>query len=74
MTVKEGKIYLNNLIDKGYSEEPVFILRGRDTLSSDVVLLWARSAEISNVNEEKVCSAIKISHEMAQWANKRLPD
>ena len=71
MTAFEGMQYL---LDKCAMNEPVFILRGRDSLAHNVVLDWANAAEKHGVSEEKVCSAIAVSHEMMKWSSRRLPD
>jgi hypothetical protein len=71
MTAKEGIKYL---LEKCDMEEPVFILRGRDTLAPLAVLRWSELAEQKGVSEEKVCSAIAVSHEMRKWPANRLPD
>ena len=71
MTAIEGMQYL---LDKCAMNEPVFILRAKDSLAPCAVLNWANDAEKNGVSEEKVCSAIAVSHEMRKWTNSRLPD
>ena len=71
MTAKEGLKYLLEKCDMG---EPVFILRGRDRLAPGAVLHWANLAEKNGVSEEKVCGAIKVSNDMGNWPQNRLPD
>lgn len=72
MTAKEGLKYISEKITN--PEEPIFILRGRDTLASIAVLDWARAAEGAGVREQKVCDAIKVAVKMRAWSPTRLPD
>ena len=71
MTAKEGVKYL---LEKCASEEPVFILRGRDMLAYRTILFWSELAEKAGVSEEKVCNSIAVAWDFHLWANKRLPD
>lgn len=54
--------------------EPVFVLRGQDSLAWRAVLEWALLAEKAGVKEEKVCGAIRAMHDMLNWERRKLPD
>lgn len=71
MRVLEACAYL---MEKCGIDEPVFILRGRDSLAANTVLLWAQLAEVNGVGEQKVCDALKVAADMREWKLKRLPD
>lgn len=55
-------------------EEPVFVLRGQDELSSQLVLAWADLAEKAGVRSGKVAEARRWAKEMANWPSRKLPD
>lgn len=75
MTPREAAAYLAQFADPS---EPVFVLRGQDRLAFATILDWAHRAENEGVNEDKVCSALKIAvEEFWEWrANHtmKLPD
>jgi len=70
MTAKEGVKYL---LEKVPQDEPIFILRGRDTLAPSIVLQWSLQAQEAGVGVKKVGGAIKVATEMMVWKEKRLP-
>ena len=72
MTAKEGLKYISEKIDS--PDEPIFILRGRDILAANTVLLWAQLAEVNGVREQKVCDALKVAAAMREWTPTRFPD
>lgn len=59
---------------KGYHpEEPIFILRGRDTLAADAVQHWVAKGYLLSVNPDKLVSAAAIAERMAVFPGRRLP-
>jgi hypothetical protein len=71
MTREEGIRYL---LEKVKEDEPVFILRGRDSLADEVVRYWARIARTSDVNELKCDEASVCAARMLSYSPRRLPD
>lgn len=60
-------------LGKAHDDEPVFILRGQDCLSVELVDRWASKAHAIGVNQDKVKEAMAISDQMAEWPNRK-PD
>lgn len=75
MTRDDGIRYLLEKVPEG---EPVFILRGRDTLASGAVYGWAVRAEANGVDNKKVRGARDCAELMHLYAVEsklgRLPD
>lgn len=56
------------------SDEPVFVLCGRDPLAGKCVRDWAAEAMKIGTNPEKVHAAIKLAEEMEAYEQKKFPD
>jgi hypothetical protein len=54
--------------------EPIFILRGRDSLAAETVMHWIGKASAAGVDVRKLKSAMAIASEMAARPGRRLPD
>lgn len=70
MTAADGIAYLTTLP----ANEPIFILRGQDTLAAPTVFDWALRAERHNVSTDKVHGALVAGSNMLHWPVKKLPD
>ena len=56
-------------------EEPLFLLRGRDTLASRTILAWCEHAKSFSVPQKKIESAVQVAIEMDMYLGpKRFPD
>lgn len=56
-------------------EEPLFLLRARDTLASRAILAWCKHAKRFSVPQEKIESAQRVAVEMDMYLGpKRFPD
>lgn len=62
------------LITKLKQDEPVFILRGRDTLAVYTISRWIELARDNGVNQGKIDSAEKVFLEFFHYFPIRLPD
>ena len=71
MTVSEAIEYLKQLNNQN---EPVFVLRGRDTLAESVILFWVREAIRCGVPTMKIHGATGIANACREWPNKKIPD
>ena len=68
-------------LNKALSDEPLFILRAKDSIAPVIVRLWARFAAIFGAHEGwKIQEALKIAEQMKTWRDdfkaeekKRLP-
>ncbi|MGD9954249.1 MAG: hypothetical protein AB7S87_16890 [Burkholderiales bacterium] len=56
------------------SDEPLFVLRGRDSLAAATVQHWAAKAHVAGVNPKKVMGALQLSAAMEKFQGRRLPD
>lgn len=54
--------------------EPVFLLRGQDSIAADLVELWALRARAAGTHQDKVLSAFAIAEEMRRYSPKKDPD
>lgn len=54
-------------------DEPVFVLRGRDSLADLIVHRWAVAAERAGSPKAKVESAQAVARLMKKWPVKRVP-
>ena len=57
-------------LGKAKPDEPVFVLRAQDLLSSRLVDIWALYAEQNNCPKDKVEEARKCASEMRAWATR----
>lgn len=71
MTPKEGIRYLLEQVPEG---EPVFILRGRDSLAPETIEHWGVLASKFNVPVEKIVQASDVAEAMRKYPPHRLPD
>ena len=56
-------------------QEPLFLLRGRDLLARNTILLWCELAMREDVNQQKIDEARAVALAMAMYQfPKRLPD
>lgn len=55
-------------------DEPVFLIRGQDSISEYIVWHWAAVAEQAGVDKEMVAMARKHVRTMARWDKKNTPD
>lgn len=56
-------------------QEPLFLLRGRDLLARNTILLWCELAMREDVNQQKIDDARAVAMAMALYEGpKRLPD
>lgn len=53
--------------DKADPDEPLFVIRAQDNLSSVIVRHWARLAEMDGVPDDKVKEARHCADLMEQW-------
>jgi hypothetical protein len=56
------------------ADEPVFIMRGRDSCAYSPVMIWAADADAAGVRRAKTDGARQIAARMNEFPNKRLPD
>jgi hypothetical protein len=62
-------------LGKAADEEPVFVLRGQDELSEDLVREWAARAGMRlGPQHRKVQEALYLADLMAKWSPKKFPD
>lgn len=71
MTVAEAIKYLEALNNHN---EPVFVLRGRDTLAESTILFWVREAIRAGAPTDKIHGAVGIAKECRDWPHKKIPD
>lgn len=55
-------------------DEPVFVLRGGDTLAESVILFWVREAIRAGVPTDKIHGAVGVAKECRDWPHKKVPD
>jgi hypothetical protein len=53
-------------------EEPVFVLRGRDTIAAKVVRIWAVLARTDGSPPRKIAEAEALAKEMDAWPIKQI--
>jgi hypothetical protein len=70
MATKHNSVALSNAKD----DEPIFVLRGQDSLAPDVVRQWADRAERAGCTIDKVREARDLADAMEQWPRRKLPD
>ncbi len=63
----------NSVIHGADTKEPVFVLRGRDMLSGQVVGWWIWLAQNRGVTDDKVARAQVQQSALTNWADKSLP-
>ena len=63
----------NSVIHGADTKEPVFVLRGRDMLSGQVVGWWIWLAQNRGVTDDKVARAHIQQSALTNWADKSLP-
>lgn len=61
----------HNLIPE---DEPVFLIRAQDVVSSAAVYAWADFAKQAGASAETVASARRHAHLMSEWPKKEVPD
>ena len=71
MNISEALEYLRACEDH---TEPVFVIRGRDTLSENTVLFWVREAIREGVPTDKVHGAVAVALACRNWPEKRKAD
>ncbi|PYX71578.1 MAG: hypothetical protein DMG78_14830 [Acidobacteria bacterium] len=54
--------------DNAAPDEPLFVLRGNDTLAAATVLFWCSLAIDHKVSGAKVQEAMNCAEDMRQWA------
>jgi len=64
----------NSCLNKAADDEPIFVLRANDALSSQLVRDWARKASALGCGPEKVAEAISLADKMEQWPTRKNPD
>lgn len=52
--------------NKAASDEPIFVLRGKDPLAAQTVRLWATMAEGKH-EAEKIAEALRLAELMDEW-------
>ncbi len=62
------------LVTKLETDEPVFILRGRDMLACRTIARWIELAEQKGVNQQKLASAENVFLDFLRYHSFRLPD
>ena len=60
--------------EKAAQDEPLFVIRAQDRLSSVVVRHWARLAEMNGCPEDKVKDARECADAMERWPIKKDAD
>lgn len=55
-------------------QEPLFLLRGRDPLSYNVIGLWCEQADKVGVPEEKIKGARRVQDEIRRYSIAKIPD
>ena len=71
MTKNEAIEFLVTKLEK---DEPVFILRGRDSIAHYAIARWLDIAEKAEVNKSKIESAQKVWLEFLQYFPVKTPD
>lgn len=61
-------------LGKAKDDEPVFILRGQDSLAADLVETWAIRARSLGCHNDKVREAMELAETMRAWSPKKDPD
>lgn len=61
-------------LEKIPDDEPLFLVRGQDILSVQVVLQWIHSAMCAGVEGGKIQDAFLCAAAMAKWPSKKTPD
>ncbi len=68
--------YVGKSLDEIVSnpDEPVFVIRGQDTVSGPAVRAWADLAEKAGASADIIALARQHADFMDDWRPKRLPD
>lgn len=61
-------------LGKAADDEPVFILRGQDMISPQLVEEWADIAEHHKCSADKVAEARALALKMRGWFPRKFPD
>ncbi len=56
-----------------HPDEPLFTLRGRDSLAEHSVRRWIQDAELVDAPTRKIGEAVELLHAMRAWPVKRIP-
>lgn len=54
-----------------HPDEPLFVIRGRDTAASSAVMIWSIIAKLAGASDEKVAGGMKIANKMEDWPVKQ---
>lgn len=54
-------------LNKAAYDEPVFVLRAKDPLAAQTVLLWAEMAAGGLHEPEKIAEAVALANRMGEW-------
>lgn len=66
MATKEVELE-TGCLSKVDGDEPVFVLRAKDTMAPTVVRIWAMFADIAGVFPAKTDEARELAHQMDVW-------
>lgn len=72
--VREAAARGEGALGKAADDEPVFVLRGQDLLSPDLVDKWAIDANAIDCPWDKVLEAKRIAQMMREWPGRKNPD
>jgi hypothetical protein len=64
----------DSCLSKAAGNEPLFVLRGQDTLAPLVVEFWAKLAFQKGVPLAKRLEARRLADQMKRWPERKVPD
>ena len=70
----EDGTWKDSCLDKVKPGEPIFVLRGQDINSPQLIREWAKLAKEAGCSNEKVQEAFNCADEMEKWPNRKYPD
>lgn len=62
------------ILAKAPDDEPLFIMRGQDSIAADMVEKWVIFASAMGVNKRKLLEARNVVDEMRHWHIHKIPD
>ena len=68
------KAELTQYLDKIPNDEPLFLIRGQDSLSEMTVNYWATRTRFHGVREKKIRGAQHVAFAMRRWPEKKVAD
>ena len=64
------RMIINGKLDP---EEPLFVLRGQDSVAVEAILHWVGAAQIDECPPAKLAEALRLAADMLAWPVKQIP-